>query len=154
MSVQYVVARIEEAFPELPLPDMTLRQAQLADETMSREISQEEWDATGRIDHAVVWKDIEPAVLIACDAALSHIVVRCKRPEQLLLKGDCGLTSLGPHSHASKKRPTCQVGLAMIRPTLMFQKPAEFVPPQISSAYAAPVEQDVRPCWSEAPGTS
>jgi hypothetical protein len=52
---------------------MTLRQAQLADETLDREIFREEWDAMGRIDHAVAWKDIEPAVLIACDAALSHI---------------------------------------------------------------------------------
>ena len=73
MSVQSLVARIEEVFPEFPLPDMTLRQAQLADETLDREISQEEWDTTGRIDHAVVWKDIQPSVLIACDAALSHI---------------------------------------------------------------------------------
>ena len=67
MSVQSLVARIEEVFPEFPLPDMTLRQAQLADETLDREISQEEWDTTGRIDHAVVWKAIEPAALIACD---------------------------------------------------------------------------------------
>ena len=73
MPVQALIANIEEVFPELPLPDMTLRQAQLSDETMDREISQEEWDATGRLDQAVVWKDIEPAVLIACDAALSHI---------------------------------------------------------------------------------
>ena len=73
MSVKSLVARIEQVFPELPLPDMTLRQAQLSDETLDREISQEEWDATGRTDHAVAWKDIEPAVLIACDAALSHI---------------------------------------------------------------------------------
>jgi hypothetical protein len=73
MSVQPLVARIELVFPELPLPDMTLRQAQLADETLDREISQEEWDAMGRTDHTVAWKDIEPAVLIACDAALSHI---------------------------------------------------------------------------------
>jgi hypothetical protein len=73
MSVRPLVARIEEVFPEFPLPDMTLRQAQLADETLDREISQEEWDTTGRIDHAVVWKDIEAATLIACDAALSHI---------------------------------------------------------------------------------
>jgi|SRR5581483_4004330 len=73
MSVQSLVARIEEVFPELPFPDMTLRQAQLADETLDREISQEEWDATGRIDCTVIWKDIEPAVLIACDTALSHL---------------------------------------------------------------------------------
>jgi len=73
MSVQSLVARIEEVFPEFPLPDMTLRQAQLADETLDREISQEEWDTTGRIDRAVVWKAVEPAALIACDAALSHI---------------------------------------------------------------------------------
>ena len=73
MPVQSLVARIQEVFPEFPLPDMTLRQAQLADETLDREISQEEWDTTGRIDHAVVWKAIEPAALIACDAALSHI---------------------------------------------------------------------------------
>jgi hypothetical protein len=73
MSVQSLVARIEQVFPELPLPDMTLRQAQLLDETLDREISQEEWDATGRIDRGVVWKDIEPAALIGCDAALSHM---------------------------------------------------------------------------------
>ena len=73
MSVQSLVARIEEVFPEFPLPDMTLRQAQLADETLDREISEEEWNATRRIDHAVVWKAIEPAALIACDSALSHI---------------------------------------------------------------------------------
>lgn len=46
MSVQSLVSRIEAVFPELPLPDMTLRQAQLADETLDREISQEEWDPT------------------------------------------------------------------------------------------------------------
>ena len=43
MPVQALIANIEEVFPELPLPDMTLRQAQLSDETMDREISQEEW---------------------------------------------------------------------------------------------------------------
>jgi hypothetical protein len=73
MSVDPLVARIEQVFPDQPLPDITLRQAQLADQSMDREISQEEWDATGRIDHAVLWRDVEPALLIACDAALSHL---------------------------------------------------------------------------------
>jgi hypothetical protein len=36
MSVQSLVANVEEVFPELPLPDMTLRRAQLADETLDR----------------------------------------------------------------------------------------------------------------------
>lgn len=54
MSVQSLVARIEKVSPELPLPDMTLRQAQLADETLDRKISEEEWDATGRIDHVLL----------------------------------------------------------------------------------------------------
>jgi hypothetical protein len=73
MSEDPLVARIERVFPDQPLPDMSLRQAQLADQSMDREISEEEWHATGRIDQAASWKDIEPALLIACDAALSHL---------------------------------------------------------------------------------
>jgi hypothetical protein len=73
MSSQALIERIEKVFPELPLPEITLQEDQLADETLDREISEEEWDITRRIDHGIVWKDIELAVLIACDAALSHL---------------------------------------------------------------------------------
>jgi hypothetical protein len=72
-SMAALISRIELVFPCQPFPDMTLRQAQLADESMDRKISDAEWDETGRGDQLIQWTDIEPDVLIACDAALSHL---------------------------------------------------------------------------------
>jgi hypothetical protein len=80
--------------------------AQLVAETLDREVSEEEWDAMGRIDHAVVWKDIEPAVLIACDAGdsadptievLSHVRSHLAMDLRALFAGRpvCGV--FGPH---------------------------------------------------------
>ena len=72
MAIDAVILQVERAFPEAPLPETTLRQAQLADQSMSREISQSEWDAAGTLDRGVRWKDIPDDTLIECDAALSH----------------------------------------------------------------------------------
>ena len=74
MSVDSLIERIEIVFPESPIPpEMTLLQAQLCDQTLDREISDAEWDATGQRDRYVNWKEVASATLIECDAALSHI---------------------------------------------------------------------------------
>ncbi|MBX3628099.1 MAG: hypothetical protein KF892_24025 [Rhizobacter sp.] len=73
MSPPQLIASIKVAFPVLPLPAMTLRQAQLADQSLAREISEEEWEAERSIDGATPWDEIEVSTLIECDAALSHL---------------------------------------------------------------------------------
>jgi hypothetical protein len=73
MDTSVVHEQVKAAFPDQPLPDMTLRQAQLADQSMSREISEEEWQSEGRQDRHVKWTEIEAATLLQCNAALSHL---------------------------------------------------------------------------------
>lgn len=72
MESQQVIKLIEEAFPLGPLPDVSLHQAQLADQSMSREISEEEWQEAGRIDEGRTWRELTDEQLMACDAALAH----------------------------------------------------------------------------------
>jgi Family of unknown function (DUF6714) len=67
-----LLALIEAAFPLLPLPEMSLHQAQLADQSMTREISDDEWERTGDLDAGRSWKDFSDDELLVCDAALSH----------------------------------------------------------------------------------
>src|ERR1700731_2877099 len=73
MDVADALAKIRTAFPERPLPEMTLRQAQLADQTMSREITEEEWRREGERDRGGEWTQIDDATLRECDAALSFL---------------------------------------------------------------------------------
>jgi hypothetical protein len=73
MSVDSLIERIELVFPEAPIPQMPLLQAQLCDQTLDREIGEAEWDATGDLDRCINWKNVASATLIECDAALSHI---------------------------------------------------------------------------------
>jgi hypothetical protein len=73
MSVASLIERIERVFPEWPFPEMTLLQAQQCDRTLDREISEAEWEATGRLDRGLTWKEVDSATLLKCDAALSHI---------------------------------------------------------------------------------
>lgn len=73
MSATSLIERIELSFPDSPFPEMTLSQAQLLDQTLDREISESEWDATGRIDRGISWKEVDSETLVKCDAALSHI---------------------------------------------------------------------------------
>lgn len=72
MEAKQVIEHIEAAFPLAPLPGMTLHQAQLSDQSMSREISDKEWHDTGRVDADRTWRDLTDEELIACDAALAH----------------------------------------------------------------------------------
>lgn len=71
-SSKSVFELIEAAFPLHPLPEMSLHQAQLADQSMSREISENEWTHADKLDAGRSWKEFSDDELIACDAALSH----------------------------------------------------------------------------------
>jgi len=73
MDITSVVAQIASAFPERPLPTMTLRQGQLGDQTMTREISEDEWRREGERDRGVVWTQIDESTLRECDSALCFL---------------------------------------------------------------------------------
>jgi hypothetical protein len=73
MSVSDVIPIIASAFPELPLPDMTLQEAELADHTLDREISDDEWVTARQAGKGVTWKQVPLETLLSCSAALSHI---------------------------------------------------------------------------------
>jgi hypothetical protein len=57
----------------MPLPDMTLQEAELADYTLDRDIPDEEWNAAQAAGEGVTWNQIPLDVLLSCPAALSHI---------------------------------------------------------------------------------
>jgi hypothetical protein len=73
MAAADALAELNIAFPEQPLPAMTLRQAQLGDETLSREIDDDEWRAAGERDGGIPWTQVDEATFRECDAALSFI---------------------------------------------------------------------------------
>lgn len=73
MENSTLVQQIKSAFPLLPLPEMSLHQAQLADQSMSRGIGDEEWLAEGARDSGRTWETFTEAELMACGAALSHL---------------------------------------------------------------------------------
>lgn len=72
MDRDNVIETIERAFPLEPLPSMTLHQAQLADDSLTREITEEEWVAAGKPDVGRSWKEFADDEIIACDASQSH----------------------------------------------------------------------------------
>lgn len=73
MESYSLVQQIRVAFPLLPLPEMSLHQAQLTDQSMSREITRAEWAAAGARDAGRTWDSFTDAELVECDAALSHL---------------------------------------------------------------------------------
>jgi hypothetical protein len=73
MDIARSLSAIASAFPEQPLPSMTLRQAQLGDQTMSREVTDEELRREGERDAGIVWSKVDEATLRECDAALSFL---------------------------------------------------------------------------------
>jgi hypothetical protein len=73
MEQAELLAAIGAAFPVEPRPNMTLRQAALGDETMSREISEEEWVAAGNRDHHLLWSDLSPQDLIDGQIGLAFL---------------------------------------------------------------------------------
>jgi hypothetical protein len=60
METDVVTRLIQEAFPLQPIPKMTLHQAQLADQTMTRKIPEQEWIDAGKLD---TWPPLGPAFL-------------------------------------------------------------------------------------------
>jgi len=73
MDAAGLIKQIREAFPVAPIPEMTLHQGQLADQSSSREIPDSEWKAEGEKDRRTTWPAFEAQNLINCEAALSHL---------------------------------------------------------------------------------
>jgi hypothetical protein len=73
MEPPRLLQRISESFPEEPLPEMTLRQAQLADQSLSKKISDAEWEAEGARDRGLSWSQVADEQLVECEAAISHL---------------------------------------------------------------------------------
>ena len=73
MDLSTVDAAIEAAFLDVERDeDCTLHQAQLLDQTMSRELSEAEWQAAKDQDPEVEWRQVPAEYLDQCDAVLSH----------------------------------------------------------------------------------
>lgn len=73
MEADELIALIERAFPTHPFPERTLRQVTLSDQGMSRQISEEEWEAAGRIDRGVAWTALSDNDLMECQVGVSHL---------------------------------------------------------------------------------
>jgi len=73
MEAAQVIDAIKAAFPLGPLPEMSLHQGWLADQTMDREIPEEEWSAAGKADAGRNWMDFKDTELMARDEALAHL---------------------------------------------------------------------------------
>jgi hypothetical protein len=63
---------IKGAFPTGPLPSTSLHQGQLADESIRREISEDEWRRAANEDKDQTWPMLSDAGLMECYCALSH----------------------------------------------------------------------------------
>ena len=50
-----------------------MRQEQLSDQSISRQITEDEWLAEGAKDRGVVWSQIDERTLRECDASLAHL---------------------------------------------------------------------------------
>ena len=66
MESSSLVQQIRAAFPPLPLPEMSLHQAQLTDQSMSREITRAEWAAAGARDAGRTWDGLLPVSMTPC----------------------------------------------------------------------------------------
>jgi hypothetical protein len=73
MDAAELLMQIRDSFPVNPLPDMTLHQGQLADQSLAREIPEAEWNAEGEKDRTTPWPAFEAQDLVNCEAALSHL---------------------------------------------------------------------------------
>jgi hypothetical protein len=72
-SLQDVLPLIDNAFAGTQRDEnCTIHQAQLADETLDREIPDEEWLVAKRQDPGIDWRDVPANSLDECDAAMSH----------------------------------------------------------------------------------
>ena len=69
-----VTAKIKKAFAGVRRDnEKTLHQAQLADQGISRKITDEEWAAALAKDRESEWYEVNPTAIDECDASLSHL---------------------------------------------------------------------------------
>jgi len=73
MEPTELLTTIEGAFPVAPLPAMSLHQALLADQSLTRTITSEEWAAAHAKDGHIHWTDISDASLLEFNDALAHL---------------------------------------------------------------------------------
>lgn len=72
MDYQSFEKKIKDSFPVVPFPSVSIHQAQLADQSLSRKLNDKEWNEAGLVDEGVHWDQIPEATLTECQAALSH----------------------------------------------------------------------------------
>lgn len=69
-----LVAELSQAFAGTSRnPELSLHQAHLSDQGMSRQIGGAEWRAAGKLDFGRRWEDVPGVALDECDSALSHL---------------------------------------------------------------------------------
>lgn len=73
MSPSALITTIKVAFPVNPLPEMSLRQAELADSSLTKTISDKDWQAARKRDGHVCWRDISDQILMDCEPGLAHL---------------------------------------------------------------------------------
>lgn len=73
MEYSGLLQQIEKAFPSSPMPEMSLRQAVLADQTLTRCISEEEWAAERLKDGTTAWTRLTDEILCECREGLAHL---------------------------------------------------------------------------------
>ena len=74
MDAPALLAKIDQCFPVLPTPKMSLRQALLADQSLTRLIKKEECLAAGRIDGSTPWNRLMDQDLIQCRDGIAHLL--------------------------------------------------------------------------------
>ena len=68
-----LLKQIEKAFPTSPMPEVSLRQAVLADQTLTRGISDEEWTTERRKDGTTPWTVLSDEALCQSSDGLAHL---------------------------------------------------------------------------------
>lgn len=74
MEIATLLNSLEMAFQERPIPEISLRQATLTDQSMSRLIPEREWRAEKKKDGHLTWKDLSDEALIECEPGLAHLI--------------------------------------------------------------------------------
>ena len=73
MDKATLITQIAKAFPASPLPQVSLRQAVLADQTLTKSISDTEWETERLKDGHIAWPSLSDETLIECGLGLAHL---------------------------------------------------------------------------------
>jgi hypothetical protein len=68
-----LLQKIKDAFPSSPIPEVSLRQAVLADQTLARCVSEEEWANERHKDGSTPWTMLNDEALCECSEGLAHL---------------------------------------------------------------------------------